>query len=131
MTVTSVTHEDVNSQRCGCSPHDLPGGPGVLTLQELWVRALVGESRIQHAKTWPKKDFCSFLGGSDGEESACNAGDLGLILGSRRSPGEGKGNPLHYFCLENCMDRGAWWATVHRSTKCRSGLINQHSQSPC
>ena len=42
-----------------------------------------------------------FLGGSNGKESACNAGDLGLIPGSGRSPGEGSGNPLQYFCLEN------------------------------
>ena len=47
-----------------------------------------------------------FPGGSDGKESACNAGDLGLIPGSGRSPGEGNGNPLHYSCLENSMERG-------------------------
>ena len=52
-------------------------------------------------------------GGSDGKESARNAGDLGSIPGSGRSPGEGNGNPLEYSCLENSMDRGAWWATVH------------------
>ena len=46
-------------------------------------------------------------------ESACNAGDQGLIPGSRRYPGEGNGNPLWYSCLENSMDRGAWLATVH------------------
>ena len=44
-----------------------------------------------------------------GEESACNPGDPGSILGSGRSPGEGNGNPLQYSCLENPMDRGAWW----------------------
>ena len=54
-----------------------------------------------------------FPGGSDGKESACKAGDLGLIPGSGRSPGEGNGNPLQYSCLENPMDRGDWWATVH------------------
>ena len=58
-----------------------------------------------------------FPGGSDGKEFACNAGDLGLIAGSGRSPGEGNGNPLQYSCLENSMDRGAWWATVHRVTE--------------
>ena len=42
-----------------------------------------------------------------------NAGDAGSILGLGRSPGEGSGNPLQYSCLENPMDRGAWWATVH------------------
>ena len=49
-----------------------------------------------------------FPGGSDGKESACNAGDLGLILGSGRSPREENGNLLQYSCLENSMDRGAW-----------------------
>ena len=52
-----------------------------------------------------------------GKESACNAGDLGSIPGSGRSLGEGHGNPLQYSCLENPMDRGAWWATVHGVTK--------------
>ena len=48
-----------------------------------------------------------------GKESACNAGDPGLIPGSGRSPGEGNGNSLQDSCLENPMDRRAWWATVH------------------
>ena len=56
-------------------------------------------------------------GGSDGNESACNSGDLGLIPGSGRSPGEGNGNPLQYPCLENCMDREAWQAAVHGVTE--------------
>ena len=47
------------------------------------------------------------------KESACSAGDPGLIPGLGRSPGEGNGNPLQYTCLENLMDRGAWWAAVH------------------
>ena len=58
-----------------------------------------------------------FPGGSDGKASAYNAGDLGSIPGSGRSPGEGNGNPLQYSCLENPMDGGAWWATVHGVTK--------------
>ena len=49
-----------------------------------------------------------FSGGSDPEESAYNAGDLGLIPGSGRVPGEGNDNSLQYSCLENSMDRGAW-----------------------
>ena len=53
-----------------------------------------------------------FSGGSDRKESACNAGDLALIPGLGRSPGEGNGNPLQYSCLENPMDRGAWQAAV-------------------
>ena len=48
------------------------------------------------------------------KESACSAGDLGSIPGLGRSPGEGNGDPLQYPCLENLMDRGAWWAAVHR-----------------
>ena len=59
----------------------------------------------------------SFPGGSDGKESACNARDLGSISGSGRSPGGGNSNPLQYSCLENPMDRGAWWATVHEVIK--------------
>ena len=55
-------------------------------------------------------------GGSDSKESACNTGDLGLIPGSGRSPGERSGNPLQYSGLENPMDREAWWATVHGVT---------------
>ena len=58
-----------------------------------------------------------FPGGSDGKESACNAGDPGLILGLGLSPGEGNGNPLQCSCLKNSMDRGAWKATVHRVAK--------------
>ena len=58
-----------------------------------------------------------WTGGSDGKESDCSAEDLGLIPGLGRPPGEGKGYPLQYSCLEKSMDRGAWWATVHGVTK--------------
>ena len=61
-----------------------------------------------------------FPGGSEGKTSACNAGDLGLIPGLGRSPGEGNGNPLPYSCLENPMDGGAWQAAVHGVTKSRT-----------
>ena len=54
-----------------------------------------------------------FPGASDSKESACNAGDLGLIPGLGRSPGEGNGNPHQYSFLGNSTERGAWWATVH------------------
>ena len=56
------------------------------------------------------------FGGSDSKEFACNAAAPGSIPGLRRSPGEGNGNPLQYSCLENPMDRGAWWATVYGVT---------------
>ena len=63
---------------------------------------------------WLYVKYCwGFPGGSDGNESTCNAGDSGWIPGSGRSPEEGNGNPLQYSCLENSMDRGAWWAAVH------------------
>ena len=61
--------------------------------------------------------YMGFLGGSDGKASARTAGGPGLIPRSGRSPGEGNGNPLQYSCLENSMDGGAWWATVHRVAK--------------
>ena len=52
-------------------------------------------------------EVVGFPGASVDKESACNAGNLGSIPGSGRSPGEGNGNPLRYSCLENSMDRGA------------------------
>ena len=57
--------------------------------------------------------YTDFPGGSDSKASAYNAGDLGLIPGLRRSPGEGNSNLLQYFRLGNPMDRGAWWARVY------------------
>ena len=58
-----------------------------------------------------------FPGGSDGRESACSAGDLGLIPGWGRSPGEGNSYSVQYSCLENAKDRGAWRAIVHEVAK--------------
>ena len=58
-----------------------------------------------------------FPGGSEVKAAACSVGDLGLIPGSGRSPGEGNGNSLQYSCLENPMDGGAWWAIVHGVAK--------------
>ena len=58
-----------------------------------------------------------------GKQSACSAGDLGLIPGSGRSPGEGNGNPLQYSCLENPMDRGACQATVHGVARVGHNLV--------
>ena len=77
-----------------------------------------------------KNDLISFLNinlkieanGSDGKESSCNAGELGLILRSGRFPGEGDGYLLQYSCLENSMDRGAWQAIVHGVAKSQTRL---------
>ena len=63
-----------------------------------------------------------FPGCSEVKASACNAGDLGLTPGSGRPLGEGNGNPFQYSCLENPMDGGAWWATVHRVAKSQTRL---------
>ena len=63
-----------------------------------------------------------FPRGSDSKATACNAGDLELIHGQGRSPGEGNGNPLQYPCLKNAMDEEAWWATVHEVAKSQTQL---------
>ena len=61
--------------------------------------------------------YMGFPCSSVGKESACSARDLGLICELGRSPGEGNGDPFQYPCLENLMDRGAWWAAVHGVAK--------------
>ena len=58
-----------------------------------------------------------FPGGSVVKNLPANTGDVGLINGSGRSPGEGNGNPLQYSCLKNPRERGAWWATIHGVSK--------------
>ena len=64
--------------------------------------------------------YVSCIGGSDGKESAGNVGDPGLIPRLGRSPGEGNGYTLKYSCLENSMDRGAWWTIVHEVSMSRT-----------
>ena len=71
----------------------------------------------------PLASVMGFPDGSDGKESACNAGDPGSIPELGRSPGEENGNPLQYSCLENSMDREAWRASVHEVTE--SDMIEQ------
>ena len=66
--------------------------------------------------------FLSFPGGSDGKESAYNTGDLGLIPGLGRSPGEGNGYSRQYSCLETSMDRGAWQA---RQLSLSNGMVSK------
>ena len=67
-----------------------------------------------------------FPDGSDGKESSCNAGDLSLIPGLGRFPGERDGYPLQYSCLENSMDRGDWQAKVHGVAKSLTRLNGFH-----
>ena len=71
-------------------------------------------------------DHKGFRGGSDGKESACNAGDPGLIPGLGRSPGEWNSYPPQYSGLENCMDREAWPTTVRGVTKSQTRLSDFH-----
>ena len=74
--------------------------------------------------------YIKLPGGSDGKESACNSGDLGSIHGSGKSSGEKNGQPFQYSCLENSMNRGAWWATVRGVAKSRAWLAtNTHTQT--
>ena len=65
-----------------------------------------------------------FLRGSDGKASVYNAGDPGSIPGLGRSPGEGNGNPLQYYCLENPMDGRACWSAVHGVARSQTRLSN-------
>ena len=76
-----------------------------------------------------KNTYCILTRGCPGKESACNAGDLGLIPGSRRFPRGGHGYLLQYSCLENPMGRGAWQATVHRVTQSQTRLMRLSSSS--
>ena len=86
---------------------------------------MVGESKLRAAVIsgafnilmTSRAIFKGFPCGAEVKASACNVGDLVLIPGSGRCPGEGNGNPLQYSCLGNAMDRGAWQATVHEAAK--------------
>ena len=77
---------------------------------------------------WPEKPCAVISGatnGASGGRICCNAGDTrdsGSVPGSGRAPGEGYGDPLQYSCLENSVDRGAWWAVVCRAAKSRIRL---------
>ena len=66
--------------------------------------------------------YSGFPGSSDTKEYGCHVGDLGLIPGSGRSPGEGNGYPVQNSCLENSMDRRAWWAIFHAIAKSQTQL---------
>ena len=104
---------------------------GTSYVMHIWFWASLGTHHVLSVDLFHRKDrslaLLGFAGGSDGEESACNAGDAGSIPGSGTSSGEGNGNPLQHPCLENPMDRGAWWATVHRMAKSWTPLSNKHT----
>ena len=107
-----------------------------------WVlqneRATINHCRIGHPKGspchgawthWVLLKNRGFPSSSDGKPSACNMGDHGSIPRLGRSPGEGNSNPLQYSCLENSMDRGAWWATVHGVAKSQTQLSDSHTHT--
>ena len=84
----------------------------------IWFVFCRANTQVQNS--WIIMLVSGFSDSSGGKESTCSAGDMGvagLILGSVRSPGGVNGDPLQYSCLENSMDRGAWWAAVHVVTK--------------
>ena len=104
------------------------GWAALLTQTWVWVNSrrwwktgkpgmLQSQSVGHNWATKQHSEYSDFPGGSGSKEPACNAGDLGLNPWSGRSPGEGNGNPLQYSCLENSMDRRAWWAIVHQVAK--------------
>ena len=84
--------------------------------QETLVHFLGWENTLEKGQATPS-GFLDFLGSSDGKESTRNVGVQGSVPGLGRSPGGGHGNPLQYSCLENLMDRRAWWAPVHEIAK--------------
>ena len=91
----------------------------------LWSSMAVADSGFTPSSHVFPTALCfhlGFPGGSDGTESACNAGDPGSVPGVGRSPGGGNGHPLQYSCLENSMDRGAWRATVRGAAKSQTQL---------
>ena len=98
-------------------PHD-----GISTLIRIITRACF-------VSLCQMKGLIQWLSSKESTFNAGVAGDVDSIPGSGRSPGEGNGNPLQYPCLENPMDRGAWWATVHRVAKSRTRLkrLSTHS----
>ena len=94
----------------------------ISVFHHIWMVSDITSSDIYSAPF----SILGFRGGSDGKESACNAGDLGLIPGEGRSPGEGHGNLLQYSCLGNPTDRGAWRATAHGVAKSWTHLNDYH-----
>ena len=110
-----------NPLQCSCLESLRDGGA--------WWAAVYG---VAQSRTRLKRLSSSSIGvpgGSDGEASACNAGDLGSIPGSGRSPGEGNGNPLQCSCLENPRDGGACWPAVYGVAQSRTRLKRLSSSS--
>ena len=107
-------------------------GPEARSLARMtWVCFLSLLVKKAIAECLQQTSHCvGFPDGSVGKESTCNAGIWGSIPGWGTPPGEGKGNPLHYSCLGNPTDRGAWWATVHGVTRVRHDFETKSPPPP-
>ena len=103
----------------GFGPRQWANGPQRAAVQR---RSLPQSPPAPSLWPHPTAGRASLVAQKNGKESACNAGDQGSITGWGRSPGEGHDNALQYCYLENSMDRGAWWATVHGVTKSQTRL---------
>ena len=99
----------------------------LFSLESCWQSAPyhVFLTSMQRFRNRVNIEFGVYLDDSHGKESACIARDLGLIPGSRRSPGEDKGYSFQYSCLENPMERGTWWVTVQGVTRVRHSLMTK------
>ena len=86
--------------------------------------AWLGRERAECSNRFLVRNKMGFFGDSIGKELAYNMGDAASIPGSGRSPGGRHDNPLQFSCLENPMDRGAWWAPVHGVTESQTRLSN-------
>ena len=115
-------------QTLNCGRWDLVPWPGMESRSLHWELGVLatgswGKSRVHYYCYYYFGHFhaangiLGFPSGSDGKESACNAGDMGSIPGLGRSPGGGQGNSLQYSYLENPTESRDWWATVHRVAK--------------
>ena len=106
------------------------GSPVGKRCRRPWFNSWVGKIPWRRERL-PTPVFLGFPCVSAGKESACNAGDLGSIPGLGRSPGQGKGYPLQYSCLQN--PRGAWWAAVHGVAELdmTEAAERAHMRSPC
>ena len=98
------------------------GQSNVHTKEDKDCRAFKPDHPYKHLQASPSQ--LGFPGGS-AEKTACNAGDVDLVAGWGRSPGEGNGNPTHYSCLGNPTDRGAWQTTVHGIARAEHDLATK------